>query len=156
VVESTGTLLTLAPTVGVDVRQLVISARHLRSGQLPANPAALISRLQAELLPDWHDDWIVLHREHWRQIRLHALETLAAMLCEAGDLSASVEAGLAAVRADPLRETAHRTLIETYLAEGNRPEALRQYHTYEALMRDELGLRPSPALSGLVGSTVLS
>ena len=149
-IETAGSLLKLAPTVAVDVRDLVTMARQLKDGRLPANPASIIARLEMELLPDWHDDWIVVYREHWRQIRLHALETLAGMLRQAGDCSTAAEAGLAAVRADPLRETAHRTLIETYLAEGNRPEALRQYHTYTAIMRDELGLQPSSWLAALV------
>jgi DNA-binding SARP family transcriptional activator len=151
-IETDGSLLKLAPSVAVDVRDLVTIARRLRDGQVPSNPASIIARLEEELLPDWHDDWIVVNREHWRQIRLHALETLAGMLRRTGDCSTAAEAGLAAVRADPLRETAHRALIETYLAEGNRPEALRQYHTYKAIMHDELGLQPSSLLTALVGA----
>lgn len=150
VVDTRGSLLSLASSVVVDVRELVTTARRLRDGQLPIESAAVIPRLDEELLPDWHDDWIVVSREHWRQVRLHALETLAAMLRRAGDCSTAAEAGLAAVHADPLRETAHRALIETYLAEGNRPEAIRQYHTYQAIMHDELGLQPSSSLAALV------
>lgn len=150
-VDTVGSLLKLAPSVAVDVRDLVTIARQLKDGEMPANPASVIARFEEELLPDWHDDWIVVHREHWRQIRLHALEALAAMLARTGDCLTAAEAGLAAVRADPLRETAHRTLIEIYLAEGNRPEALRQYRTYTAIMHDELGLQPSSMLAALVG-----
>ena len=149
-IETAGSLLKLAPSVGVDVRDLVAMARKLKEGLLPANPVSVIARLEMELLPGWYDDWIMVYREHWRQIRLHALEPLAGMLRQTGDCSTATEAGLAAVRADPLRETAHRTLIETYLAEGNRPEALRQYHTYTAIMHDELGLQPSSRLAALV------
>jgi DNA-binding SARP family transcriptional activator len=150
-IETTGSLLKLSQSVAVDVRDLVTIARRLKDGELPENAASVIARFEEELLPDWHDDWIVVHREHWRQIRLHALETLAGMLRQTGDCSTAAEAGLAALRADPLRETAHRTLIETYLAEGNRPEALRQYHTYTTIMHDELGLQPSLMLATLVG-----
>jgi DNA-binding SARP family transcriptional activator len=153
-VEAAGSQLRLAPSVAVDVHDLVEAARRLRDGQLPADAASLIGRFEEELLPDWYDDWIVLSRERWRQIRLHALESLADTLRRAGDCFTAAEAGLAAVRADPLRETAHRTLIETYLTEGNRPEALRQYRTYEAIMHDELGLEPSSALAALVGAVV--
>jgi DNA-binding SARP family transcriptional activator len=150
-IETTGSLLKLAPSVAFDVHDLVAVARRLKDGELPANPASVIARLEEELLPDWHDDWIVVHREHWRQIRLHALETLAGMLRRTGDCSTAAEAGLAAVRADPLRETAHAALIEIYLSEGNRPEALRQYNTYKAIMHDELGLQPSSLLTALIG-----
>jgi Bacterial transcriptional activator domain. len=57
---------------------------------------------------------------------------------------------LAAVSGEPLRESAHRQLIEVHLAEGNRVEALRQYEAYRQLMRDELGLGPSPHIVNLV------
>ncbi len=153
-VDATGSHVSLAPSVVVDIHGLVDAAHGLKDGRLPADAASLIVRFEEELLPDWYDDWIVLNRERWRQIRLHALESLAGILRRAGDCSSAAEAGLAAVRADPLRETAHRTLIETYLAEGNRPEALRQYHTYETIMHDELGLEPSSALAALVGVVV--
>ena len=151
VVEVNGALLKLASSVAVDARELVAMARRLRDGRLPAVPASAIWRLEQELLPDWHDDWIIVNREHWRQVRLHALESMAEILRGQGDCSAAAEAGLAAVRADPLRETAHRTLIETYLVEGNRSEALRQYHVYQVILHAELGLEPSSSLAALVG-----
>ncbi|MDP9399167.1 MAG: bacterial transcriptional activator domain-containing protein, partial [Actinomycetota bacterium] len=59
-------------------------------------------------------------------------------------------AGLAAVQSEPLRESAHRRVIEVHLAEGNLGEALRQYQTYRRLVADELGLPPSPAIRRLV------
>jgi DNA-binding SARP family transcriptional activator len=62
----------------------------------------------------------------------------------------AIEAGLAAVRADPLRESAHRVLIEAHLLEGNRCEALRQFRAYEALMRAQLGLAPSATIVALI------
>jgi DNA-binding SARP family transcriptional activator len=153
-IDAVGSQLSVAPLVAVDVQDLIEAARRLRSGRLPADAASLIVRFEGELLADWYDDWIVLNRERWRQIRLHALESLADMLRRSGDCSTAAEAGLAAVRVDPLRETAHRTLIETYLTEGNRSEALRQYRVYEAIMHDELGLEPSSLLSALVGTVV--
>jgi DNA-binding SARP family transcriptional activator len=150
-VEVSGTRLSLSSSITVDVHGLVEAARQVRVGRLRADPTSLVRRFEAELLPDWYDDWVVLTRERWRQIRLHALESLAEVLCRAGDCSTAAEAGLAAVRADPLRETAHRALIQTYLCEGNRSEALRQYRSYETIMRDELGLEPSATLATLVG-----
>ena len=58
---------------------------------------------------------------------------------------------MAAVAAEPLRESAQRALIRAHLAEGNRSEALRQYRSYESLLRDELGLEPTSDLKALVG-----
>jgi DNA-binding SARP family transcriptional activator len=63
---------------------------------------------------------------------------------------AALQAGLTAVSAEPLRESAHRRVVEVHLAEGNPAEALRQYQSYRQLLRAELGLIPSPAIRSLV------
>jgi DNA-binding SARP family transcriptional activator len=76
------------------------------------------------------------------------------MLCEdlasADHYAAAVEAGLACVSAEPLRESAHRALVKVYLAEGNPGEAIRQYKLYRKLVHEELGLEPSDELNRLV------
>ena len=61
----------------------------------------------------------------------------------------AVEAGLAAVAAEPLRESAHRALIAAHLAEGNRSEAMRQFEFYRMLLGKELGLEPSAMMASL-------
>jgi len=106
--------------------------------------------LRQELLPDWYEDWVLVEREHFRQLRLHALDTLSERLVRAGAVPRALEAALAAVEADPLRESAHRALIGVHLAEGNVAEALRQFQHYRTLLRDELGLQPSERLRSLV------
>jgi DNA-binding SARP family transcriptional activator len=57
---------------------------------------------------------------------------------------------MAAVAADPLRESAHRRLALVHMDEGNFAEALRQYDVYRRLLRTELGLPPSPRFRRLV------
>src|SRR5205823_716087 len=99
--------------------------------------------LSVDLLPDWYDDWAVLEAEAWRQLRLHALEALTARLAGAERYGEALVAGLAAVRAEPLRETAHAAVVGVHVAEGNRGEALRQYEHYRRLLDAELGLEPT-------------
>ena len=65
-------------------------------------------------------------------------------------LRETIDAGLVAVRAEPLRESAHRVLIKAHLAEGNHGEASRQYSSYRHLMLAELGVEPSPHLRELL------
>ena len=103
-----------------------------------------------DLLPDWYDDWLLVERERFRQLRLHALESLADDLALGGQFAAAAEAALAAIAAEPLRESAHRVLVRLHLAEGNFGEAIRQYETYAALLRHELDLDPSPNMQNLV------
>jgi DNA-binding SARP family transcriptional activator len=109
-----------------------------------------------DLLPDWYDDWLAIERERLRQLRLHALEATCARLAGTRRFGAAVDAGLAAVAADPLRESAHRVLIRVHLAEGNVGEALRQYEAYRLLLERHLGAMPSPELRSLVPPPVVA
>jgi DNA-binding SARP family transcriptional activator len=109
-----------------------------------------VSGLGRELLPDWTEDWVLLERERWRQVSLHALENLCRHLVKMRRFGAAIQAGLAAVSLEPLRESAQRALIEAHVAEGNRCEAIRQYRQYESLLQRELDLSPSTELAGLV------
>jgi DNA-binding SARP family transcriptional activator len=106
--------------------------------------------LSTELLPGWYDDWALVAAEDWRQLRLHALEALVELLVTKRRFGDAVAAALAAVRADPLRESAHGALIRVHLAEGNQTEALAQYRRYENLLQAELRLSPTPHLCQLV------
>ena len=65
----------------------------------------------------------------------------------AGKFAEALESALVVCHADPLRESAQETLIETYLSEGNPLVAQRSYAQYRNLVMDELGVEPSPALA---------
>ena len=156
-VSTMGSYLGLEPAVRVDVRDSIGAARRLLDAQAGERDLDVAEvALQGDLLPDWDDDWALLERERFRQIRLHALERRCDLLAAQGRSSDAIEAGLAVVAAEPLRESAHRSLIRAHLAEGNRAEALRQFSLYCRLMQDELGLEPSPEISGLVRPLVAS
>jgi DNA-binding SARP family transcriptional activator len=151
-VDAAGNHLALSRGVAVDVRDAFLRARQLLAGtRVDLDAAALDALLlSGEILPDWYEDWVVIERERLRQLRLHALEALCARLVEQGDLAQAIDVGLAAVAAEPLRESVHRVLIRAHLAEGNKAEALRQYDAYAALLWDELGVRPSYQLLDLI------
>jgi DNA-binding SARP family transcriptional activator len=141
----------LGPEVEIDVREL-IELSHRPSDTTTAAGEARLEQLAAagELLPDWDDDWLVTDRERIRQIRLHALEQLSGQFADEGRFGPAVEAALTAVAEDPLRESARRTLIRILMAEGNVHDALAQYEEYRDVMRDDLGLDPSPQMEALL------
>ena len=146
--------LKLADSVRVDLRESSALARRLLIVDTSPSDAdtssAAISALSSDLLPDWYDDWAIVAAEDWRQLRLHALEALADTLTAAARFGDAVEAARAVVKADPLRESAHATLIRVHLAEGNQSEALNAFEAYRALLQRELGLEPTPRLIALV------
>jgi DNA-binding SARP family transcriptional activator len=151
-VDATDHQLELAPAVRVDVRDAVARAHALLTGS-PATDEVdpRCAGLTGELLPDWYDDWVLIERERLRQLSLHALETLAERLLDAERLGEALEAALAAVAEEPLRESAHRTLVKIHLAEGNACEARRQFRLFSRLLDEQLGLAPSPRFEQLVG-----
>jgi DNA-binding SARP family transcriptional activator len=148
VVESTRTHLGLVGGVTVDVRDQAALARRLLDPSSDVRPAAL-AILEGELLPDWHDEWLLPERRRLRQLRLHALEAVAMRLVSRRRYGEAVEAAFAALAADPLRESAHRVLIRSYLAEGNLAEAISQYQRCRELLGSKLGVGPSPELRRL-------
>lgn len=110
--------------------------------------------LTSDLLPEAWDDWVVVERERLHQMRLHALESLSRIHRSAGRFGQALDAALRAVAGEPLRESAHRQVIETYLAEGNTGEAIRHFDGLRKLLRTELGLEPSPSLCRRMESAV--
>jgi DNA-binding SARP family transcriptional activator len=122
----------------------------LREEEPGAGGETDLTPLHEHLLPDWHEEWLQVERETWRQKRLHALERCATTLCDRGAYTDALAAGLGAVRSEPLRESAHRRVIAVHLAEGNQAEALRQYDGYRRLLAAELGLPPSPEIRRMV------
>jgi DNA-binding SARP family transcriptional activator len=152
VARATDGSVRLAAPVRVDLREASDLARRVIAGSGdPDDIARAPSVLRGELLPDWYDDWVVLEREHFRQLSVHALEALAEDLTAAGQLGAALEAALAAVADEPLRESAHRAVIRVHMAEGNAIEAVKQFSTCRRLLRERLDVGPSPLLRGLVG-----
>jgi DNA-binding SARP family transcriptional activator len=150
-VDATGEQLSLADSVVVDVHRVCSLARQLVRGRQEFSVDEVDDlTLGGELLPGWYDDWVLLERERVRQLRLHALELLCERLVEQRRFTQAVEAGMAAVDGEPLRESAHRTLIKAHLAEGNRAEALRQFGACRRILEEQLRLPPSGEMRHLV------
>lgn len=142
--------LELGPGVSVDVRD--VTQRALRVREVADDVADLPRLADADLLPDWDDEWVAEDRERVRQLRLHLLEAVARALAEQDRFAAAVDLALTALRADPLRESAHRTVIAVHLAEGNVAEARRAFAACRALLHAELGVEPSAATAALLAS----
>jgi DNA-binding SARP family transcriptional activator len=151
VVEVRARRLQLAPDVTVDAREAAEWSRRILHGTSRGPDVFLNDNfLQAELLPDWYDDWVVVERERLRELQLHALEVLCERWTQRGQFAQAMDAALAAVRLEPLRESAHRLLIKVHLAEGNQAAALRQYKLYRRQLRLALDLEPSRQMDDVV------
>jgi DNA-binding SARP family transcriptional activator len=156
IVVATPCHVSLDPSMNVDYRLALDWSRAAlaRSADALPTPWTLseITTLSGEVLPDWYDEWVLHAREQFRQLRLHALESLCQQLAAVGRFGEALLAGLGAVAIEPLRESAQRAVITAHLLEQNTVEALRQYRSYERLLRNELSLEPSPMLRSMLAS----
>ena len=154
-VEANGQHLSLPRNLAVDYRDCLARARSLLDNTpralegTGARPDLGCADFGGELLPGWYEDWVLVEREHFRQVGMHALERVCELLAQQGRFSEAVEAGLAAVAIEPLRESAHRGLIRAHLAEGNPSEAMRHYRIVHELFTAS-GMSPSDRIRSLV------
>jgi DNA-binding SARP family transcriptional activator len=95
----------------------------------------------------WIDEW----RRRLEEVRLRGLESFAAAGLGLGGpaLAQAEERARMLTALAPYRETGHRILIEALERRGNVAEALRAYERLRTLLRDELGIAPSPTLQAV-------
>ena len=95
----------------------------------------------------WLDDW----RRRLDDVRVRGLECFAAARLGLGGPTLPQAADCARQLIDlaPFRETGHRILMEALERSGNVAEALRAYDRLRIMLRDELGVAPSPAVQNV-------
>ena len=150
-VDGFGSSLELGGEVAIDLHESRRIAREVLAGSpLPADISTHLAVLTVDLLPDWYEDWVMFERECHRQLRLRALETLCEQLAAADRTDEALEAGLAAVAGEPLRESAYRAIVRVHIAVGNVGEAVRTYRLYRRVLFEQLGTEPSPLMGALI------
>jgi DNA-binding SARP family transcriptional activator len=155
VISTSATDVALSRDVEVDLREAGRCAhRAIRERGVPDPEDVAYLCDVGDLLPDWYDDWLVIERERFRQLRLGALEAMCEDLSAQGRYAEATEAGTAAIAAEPFRESAHRALVRAHLEAGNPGEALRDYELFRKLLREQLGLEPSRLMLSLVQDLV--
>ncbi len=115
-----------------------------RAGTAAALQAA-VDLYRGDLLPSCYEDWILPERERLRQVFLSAQEHLILMLENERDFFSAIDCAQTLLRHDPFREQTYRHLIRLFAITSNRASALRTYHACATILRQELGVEPSPA-----------
>jgi SARP family transcriptional regulator, regulator of embCAB operon len=95
----------------------------------------------------WVDAW----RRRLADVLVRALETYAAASLGVGgtELAAAERAARELIERAPFRESGYRLLMEAQAACGNVAEALHVYERLRVLLREELGVAPSPAVQAV-------
>jgi DNA-binding SARP family transcriptional activator len=122
----------------------LVAARALKGEPLTLEEITLLS---SDILPGWHEEWVLPAQDAFRLLRVQALEAACRTMAAAGSHALATQAGAAAIAAEPLRESAAEALIEAHLAQRNRYEAAQCFRTLAKRLHDELGVLPDPILT---------
>lgn len=125
-----------------------VADRALEGAPLDASEIDLLTR---DLLPGWYDEWLLDAQDAHHLVRVQALESACGTATRLRQYGLATRAGLAAVAAEPLRQSAVCALIKAHLEEGNTYEALRRYEHHRSLVRHELGVEPAAEMTELIG-----
>lgn len=95
----------------------------------------------------WLDDW----RRRLDDVRVRGLECFAAARLGLGGptLPQAAECARRLIEIAPFRETGHVILMEALEQRGNVAEALRAYDNLRVMLREELGVAPSPTVQAV-------
>ena len=114
-----------------------------------------VALYQGELLEGFNpgssgfEDWLMERRGRLRERAIAAVETLLARQLADRPGESVIGLALRLVSWDPLRESAHRTLMTLYARLGRHGAALKQYQTCRAVLHRELGVGPEPQTEAL-------
>ena len=107
-----------------------------------ANVAVVISR--RPFLADLEAPWIEAQRTSLRVLQMRALQCLVNVSAKNSEPLLAIQHAAEMVELDPFKETAYQLLMKMHAAAGDRAEALRVFAKCRELLRDELGVSPSP------------
>lgn len=99
---------------------------------------------RGDLLAELYDEWIFAIRERHRNAYLTCLLDLISELRTSGDFARALETAERLLAEDPWREDVVRRGIAIRYDAGDRAGALREYTTFSARLRAELGVDPMP------------
>lgn len=146
-----------ARLVRTDLDRLSAICRDLLFGEIDIRA---LSDLYTELDLDFANELLPSERENPTIVRARAdcksrlVEALVAVtrrLIDAGEPQWGVWFARMALYHDMLREDAYFALMEAQVASGQRTAAMMTFLECRRALRDELGVDPSPELSGLYG-----
>jgi DNA-binding SARP family transcriptional activator len=87
-------------------------------------------------------EWYLPEQRHLKELYMQALEHIASIHFELGELPDAVHFGLLALGSDPCCEPIHRMLMRCYASQHQQHLVSRQYRVCVTALRDELGVPP--------------
>ena len=137
-----------------EFEQLAKDALHSR--EIAAYDAAFAA-YGGELLPeDRYESWCSERRNALAELHNRLLLGMAEVLERRGSYTEAAERLRGVLQQDPTREAVHRQLMRLYAWMGAPDQAIRQFHSCEAILRQELDLPPQPETISLFDEMLAS
>jgi len=135
----------LEGAVAVDTdRFQKLAALALHDGSDRGRFADAIAEYPGELLPgDRFEEWATAPRQELARLHRELLIGLGRLEQALGNDGAAAAALRQVLGDDPTDEPAHRALMRLFAANGDRAQAVRQYHACRDALRRELDVDPS-------------
>jgi len=99
---------------------------------------------RGDVLANDHCDWALIERERLRNLYMLGISRIINYFKRAAAYDQAIYWADRMLQIEPLREDAHREIMQLYIAAGNSGLALRQYELCRNLLKKELGVRPDP------------
>ncbi|QSX77001.1 AfsR/SARP family transcriptional regulator [Agrilutibacter solisilvae] len=101
-----------------------------------------VALYKSDILLDLTDDWALRQREKHRRHYLNALGRLMQLATIRREYALGIGYAQAILDSDALREDVHRDLMQLFVLNGQRAQALRQFEHCRELLRRELAIQP--------------
>jgi len=158
-IDSSGDMLrlSLAPGVTVDLRDLerAVAALEQCAGDDPlavqavSELARALSQPDAEFLENADHEWVLVERERVFSLQVRALGLLMRHWARARNYEEALTYGRRILRLDALHEGAQQQVMWLYVLAGRRSAAIRQYRSFRATLRADVGIAPMPETQAL-------
>ena len=116
---------------GLQATHVLEAARHYQ---------AAVNLYQGEYMDGFYYDWVTWPRELLKGQYLGALEKLAAINLRCGYLDQAAQHCHRILAINSCWEQAHRMLVEVYVQQGHRSQAIHQYDLMRQTLEAELGV----------------
>lgn len=141
----------------IDVKLFLECCKDIKRAALAKETRAILELGQkvmglyrGDFLPDDpYASWAEMKRMALKDEYLFTLMTMTGIYTDQHQFDAAIQCCRSAIAADPCLEQANGKLMQLYIRQGRRNDAVKLYKTLKTNLSKDLGVEPDPAITGL-------